>query len=208
MARPANANSEATRERIIRAASELFAEHGRAGASVRAIAQTAEVNGAMISHYFGGKDGLYQECVASLYRDLDAGQSAFEATLMGGDSIGHTIASTVALAYGFARERRAAIRLVMRDVLDRGEQDPERRNQTLLPFLNTLSDRLAEDVKVSPSQIRLRLQSLIFLVVRYALSPQAEIEMVVGTEEDPHQAVTNHLVELSLNLLNVKEHTP
>ena len=37
-------------------------------------------------------------------------------------------------------------------------------NQTLLPFLNTLSDRLAEDVR-SPSQIRLRLQSLIFLVV-------------------------------------------
>ena len=46
-------NSEATREQIIRTASELFAEHGRAGASVRAIAQTAEVNGAMISHYFG-----------------------------------------------------------------------------------------------------------------------------------------------------------
>ncbi|RAI32679.1 hypothetical protein CH340_14740 [Rhodoplanes serenus] len=50
-----------TRERLLRAALTVFAEHGYAGASVRRICQRARTNPAAVKHYFGNKEGLYHE---------------------------------------------------------------------------------------------------------------------------------------------------
>ncbi len=52
------------KQRIIDVASKLFAEKSFEGASVREIAALCHVNIAMISYYFGGKEGLYLECIA------------------------------------------------------------------------------------------------------------------------------------------------
>jgi len=48
--------------RIHEAATELFAEHGFEGASVRDIAAQAGVTVGSINYYFGSKDALYREC--------------------------------------------------------------------------------------------------------------------------------------------------
>ena len=135
MARPVNATAEGTRHRIREAASVLFAQHGLAGASVRDIAREASVNPAMVNHYFGGKTGLYQECIASLYGQLDAGQDVFLTALRSGHSLKQLIGQTVLSAYTLAQENSGLIRLINRDVLDRGELDPERRERVLGPFL-------------------------------------------------------------------------
>jgi AcrR family transcriptional regulator len=45
---------------IMDAAEQLFAEHGFAGTSVRDIAESAGVNLAMISYYFGSKERLME----------------------------------------------------------------------------------------------------------------------------------------------------
>ena len=45
--------------RIVDAATELFAQRGFAAVSVKEVAQAAEVNVALISYYFGGKEKLY-----------------------------------------------------------------------------------------------------------------------------------------------------
>jgi AcrR family transcriptional regulator len=71
MTRPA----DETRARILKAAVPLFARHGYAGASVRAIVTRARVNQAAINYHFEGKDGLYQAVLAlafaALTRDVD-----------------------------------------------------------------------------------------------------------------------------------------
>src|SRR5437879_6416112 len=61
MARP----SDLTRQNIVRAATDLFAEKGFDGASVRAIVTKARVNQAAINYHFKGKDGLYVEVLKS-----------------------------------------------------------------------------------------------------------------------------------------------
>jgi len=48
-----------TRERILSAAAEQFAEHGFDGASLRSIAGAAGVDAALIHHYFGTKQRLF-----------------------------------------------------------------------------------------------------------------------------------------------------
>ena len=44
--------------RIVAAARDEFAEHGWAGATIRAVARTADVDPALVYHYFGSKGGL------------------------------------------------------------------------------------------------------------------------------------------------------
>jgi TetR/AcrR family transcriptional regulator, regulator of cefoperazone and chloramphenicol sensitivity len=58
--RPIRQDGEQSRERLIRAALALFAQHGFAQTSTRDIAQAAQTNIAAISYYFGDKAGLYR----------------------------------------------------------------------------------------------------------------------------------------------------
>ena len=53
------------KQKIIDIASVLFAEKSYEGASIRELAALCDVNIAMISYYFGGKEGLYLECIAN-----------------------------------------------------------------------------------------------------------------------------------------------
>jgi len=53
----------ATRERILQAAREQFSEHGYEKASVRGIAKAAGVDSALVHHYFGTKDQVFQAAV-------------------------------------------------------------------------------------------------------------------------------------------------
>jgi len=62
--------SEVTRDRILKAAERLFAEHGYEGTSVRAIVAKARVNQAAINYHFDGKDGLYRDVLRGAFRAL------------------------------------------------------------------------------------------------------------------------------------------
>jgi AcrR family transcriptional regulator len=63
------ATTQATRERLLKAAEGLFLAHGYDGTSARMITAEARANLAAVSYHFGGKEGLFQ---AMLARRLDA----------------------------------------------------------------------------------------------------------------------------------------
>lgn len=52
-----------TRQRLLDAAGEVFADLGFRSATVRAICQRAGANGAAVNYHFGDKEGLYSEVV-------------------------------------------------------------------------------------------------------------------------------------------------
>lgn len=60
----ARSDGQEARAQLLGAALALFAEHGFANTSTRAIAQAAGVNLAAIRYYFGDKAGLYAACFA------------------------------------------------------------------------------------------------------------------------------------------------
>lgn len=47
--------------KLLETATLLFAQKGFHAVSIRELAKTAKMNSALISYYFGGKEGLYQE---------------------------------------------------------------------------------------------------------------------------------------------------
>src|SRR5262245_38883527 len=65
----------ATRERIVAAAERLFAEHGVAGTSVRAITEQAQVNVAAVNYHFGTKENLVRAVIARRLSGLEAARA-------------------------------------------------------------------------------------------------------------------------------------
>ena len=85
---------EDTRDRIVAAATGLFAEKGLAGATVREICRAAGVNVALVNYHFKSKSGLYKACIERIF--ATAG--------------GHRLASldaTVRDAAGWRRDRKS-----------------------------------------------------------------------------------------------------
>src|SRR5919198_1584879 len=65
-------DAAATRDALLTAGAELFAERGYDGVPVAAIAQKAGVNKAMINYHFGGKRALYRTIVSATFADIVA----------------------------------------------------------------------------------------------------------------------------------------
>lgn len=65
-------DAAATREALLAAGTELFAERGYEGVPVAAIAARAGVNKAMINYHFGGKRKLYLAIVSATFSDIVA----------------------------------------------------------------------------------------------------------------------------------------
>jgi TetR/AcrR family transcriptional regulator len=65
-------DAAATREALLAAGAELFAERGYDGVPVSALAAKAGVNRAMISYHFGGKRKLYRAIVDATFAEIVA----------------------------------------------------------------------------------------------------------------------------------------
>ena len=61
--RPPSHDPDGRRADVLAAARRLFAQHGYAQTSIRAIAAEADVNHALVLGYFGSKEGLFMEAV-------------------------------------------------------------------------------------------------------------------------------------------------
>ena len=72
LGRPAGQDSEKVRAQLLNAAREHFLSREFKAVSIRHIAETAGVNGAMVNYYFGSKQGLYMAMVEALFQRLEA----------------------------------------------------------------------------------------------------------------------------------------
>ncbi|MBV7700940.1 TetR/AcrR family transcriptional regulator [Streptomyces sp. TRM70350] len=65
--RPPRTESADTRDRILAAAREEFSERGYEKTSVRGIAKAAGVDSALVHHYFGTKEQVFQEALEAVF---------------------------------------------------------------------------------------------------------------------------------------------
>lgn len=199
MARPVGADAEATRARILDAAVALVAEHGIDGTSIRDIAAGAKVSLATVLHYYGSKDGLYDACIDSMYTELDQMRGAIFTAFRPGASVAELLDDAVAAAVSFVRQHRQANRILLRTILDEGGLRPERRDRYLGAFLDEVSAALAPLLDLPVAQVKIRVQSLVHLMVRYSLHNGAELKMITGarTESEARAEVDRHLAQVA-----------
>jgi AcrR family transcriptional regulator len=63
--------NDPSRDRLLLAAVEIFAERGFRDATVREICAKAELNAASVNYYFGGKEKLYAEALAFAFQQAN-----------------------------------------------------------------------------------------------------------------------------------------
>ena len=206
MARPVNADADATRQRMLGAAVQLFAERGLGSTSVRDVAGAAGVSLAMVHHYFGSKDELYDACIDATYVELSAMKGALALELASAAPLAELFARAVVTSFRFAREHRTAVRLLVRAAVSSGELHPRGR-KLLLEALDVVSTAVGVRLERPSSELRLPLQSVVFLVARYAAQDERETAAVVGIpvreKHRAREAIEAHLVRVALDLFGL-----
>jgi hypothetical protein len=91
----------------------------------------------------------------------------------------------------------------MRQVVETGRLDDARREHVLLPFLDEISAAIARVSGKHTADLRLPLQSLVFLAGRYAIADASELCAVTGFADpsDAIAAVEVHLVDAARRLI-------
>lgn len=202
MARPVNADPEATKRRILVRSLELFAEKGVSGASIREIAKASEVSLATIHHYFGSKDGLAEACVEKMDRRLMRLAAELIERARPEEPGLPPIETAVREAYRLAREYRGSVQLLLRLAVSDEGLPRARREEKLAPFLEAAATSLGGALSREPSELRLPLQTMIFLTARYIAASPADLLVAAGEAEieRAHQAVEEHLVSVARSL--------
>jgi TetR/AcrR family transcriptional regulator len=196
MARPVGADPAKTRRRLLRAATALFTQRGRDGASMRAIARQAKVSLATVHHHFGSKERLYQACVDGMYATFDDLREELQEEAAAGTlAPDELVEAFVRRSFRFACAHREAVRLTTRHAIDAGEIDPERQAMLLLPGVDQAVVLLATLTGRPELELRLVVRSISYLIVRYAVTGRAELAQVLGLERDTPQARLERLVE-------------
>jgi TetR/AcrR family transcriptional regulator len=132
---------EATQLALVAAAETIFAEHGYKGATLDLLAEETGANKALVSYYFGSKEGLYDAVIASMASDVVADVKAqMEET---GDPAKNFTQYVRALARAFAaRPTFAAI--LMREYIGGTMQEREGPFQQVFQFFR-MTEKLYKD---------------------------------------------------------------
>ena len=208
MARPVNADAEATRTRIITAASRAFATDGVAGASLRRIADDAGISLGLIRHHFGNKDSLYDACIESSYSLMAQLTPELEESFNTNDAIEDVIAHLMTIAYRAVLAHRDTIQLLTEDLIRPTPNRSQGGPSALVRFIELVCHRFGEATNRPAESFRLPMRTLIMLICRYALVNPDEIAILHGINGVPtetttavHGIVEQHLVEVALALL-------
>lgn len=178
-ARGRRPGSPDTRAAILAAARELFAERGFAGTSVRAVAAAAEVDPALVHHYFGRKDDLF---MAALEFPVDPRELLTGVVEAGPDGAGARFLR-VFLSVWDDEELRPRLLAFVRTVLE-----PSGRELFRHGFLDVVALPVARGLGIDRPETRMPLvASQVFglIVMRYVLEVEPlasmEREVVVST---------------------------
>jgi AcrR family transcriptional regulator len=114
--RPSDTDSEDTKQEILNAAEQLFADQGFAATTIRQIAEKVGVNTAMVHYYFGKKPQLLQAVFERVLEPLAVSIAAFKPDRSA------TLADFAAMFIAMASLHPNLPRLVTREVLLPGGQ--------------------------------------------------------------------------------------
>ena len=86
--------AEGTRNKLIDAAGQVFAEHGFKAATVREICARASANVALVNYHFGDKEKLYEEVLKHSFGPTQPEVRALESTLAPEEMFRQTVLAT------------------------------------------------------------------------------------------------------------------
>jgi AcrR family transcriptional regulator len=196
MARIAGRTREDTRRAALLAARTVFARRGFGGTSLQEVADVAGVTPAALCHHFGHKRGLYDAVVDELYERLLGAREVVDPD--------KPLRDVVAAVYEHCLAERDAIRVLLRDVLDRGGLDERTRTRHAAPLLEAVAAELGRRRGVPALRARAALVALSHLTARFVTNRDEDNAALLGVKgvRATRAAVVDVLGEVAEQLLS------
>lgn len=220
MSRPVAADADRTKKRLIGVANRHFSLKGSTNTSLREVARDAGVSLATISHYFGTKQQLEQACMATSYSEMTAAMEPMARLLAqlsegvrgaSAEELKVTVEDLARSAFRILTSHRQELRMIMRPWWETGRLDERWKRESHLPFLRTASEAISAATGRPTAEIRLEVQSLVIIAMKYALTDPRELAeqagvVLEGPIEDSQadealDLVAEHLATMSINTL-------
>jgi TetR/AcrR family transcriptional regulator len=148
-----------TSARILNSAERIFAERGLAGASIRELAEGAELAKASLLHHFPSKRALYGAVLQAVADDV-----------LSSISEARTLPEGLAALSSWLQRRPTAARLVLRELIDNPARASTARKWPLAPALHKLASLVPPEEGLDPEAL-----------VMFALGGIALVEVSVPT---------------------------
>lgn len=181
-----------TKDRILGAAEELFAQYGFGGTSLRQVTTRADVNIAAVNYHFGSKENLVNEVFRRRMDEMSAQRlsalSAARAASPG--ALEPILAAFVEPALALARDRHgggAFIRVIARAYAEKNDSLRQFLSEQYGHVLRDFARAIAECVPaLSKEQLYWRLDFLSGALT-YAMADFGLIKRRAGVSEDAHR---------------------
>lgn len=175
-----------TKQRILKAATQVFAMKGKAGARMQEIADLAEANKAMIYYYYTSKDNLYETVLDAALGETFGEMARAAMTEAGPEEKVKRIIDTYVEFY---IHRQDLFQLLLREIIDGGE--------TLRRTVLRYKDVFDQQPEILPAQVIQQginagvfrplnaphtLMSLMGMAIVYALG-RPIIDVILGIED-------------------------
>jgi TetR/AcrR family transcriptional regulator, regulator of cefoperazone and chloramphenicol sensitivity len=194
---------DTTRERIVEAAGEIFAEKGFDATTVRDICQRAEANIAAVNYYFGDKQRLYVEAVmrAHRWRMERARLPEWTSNTTPQEKLADFVVTFVR-RIRTGPENTWHTRLIMREMMNPREACVELVQQSIRPQFEILQGVLRELLPNETSEEKLHLMafSIVGQCLFYHFADPVVRNLVTGEEYADYDVdkLAGHIAEFSL----------
>lgn len=203
--RPKDADSARSYDGIVAAASELLATFDRpTQLTLRDVARNAGVSLGTIAYYFDSKDTLLEACLDGYYARLDGLASELVVELRGAD-LATFVDRATRRFFAFARQERGNVRLRLAINAAAGELPQSRHHDFLEGWPRRAADLLHVVLGSDPATVRFTVQSLAYLVARFAVATDAELHAIFGVVPSA-QALEDHVAGLARRMLRFEPH--
>jgi AcrR family transcriptional regulator len=202
---PGPALAPDARQRLLEAATDVFAEAGYEGASVRQITDRAGTNLASVNYYFGDKEHLYIEAVKHAHECTSAAPRDFPPDTHPADKLNHFIRGMVRAMH--APTSPAAMTLMMREMADPGKAAHVVVDEFIRPMAFQLRDILRELLPDLPEpQLLMTGFSVIGQILFYRQNrPVAELIFGLDhVERLTEEMVADHVVAFTFRALGIR----
>lgn len=201
MARPKDADSEKTWNRIVDAARRELLESREQSpdVSMRQVAALAGVGTGTIQYYFPTKESLLEACLDAYYVALDLLVRDLAGAAAGAAADPRAFMEIAARRlYRFVLAERASLKLRAVTNAYRGGLPAERRSMYPRDLLTALAPMLGIDA----DELELTIQTMTFVMMQYALLGEDDIVALTGHGgEVGRRALEDHVVRVALRLV-------
>jgi len=189
-----------TREKILRAAEEVFAKDGFAGARIQQISQKAGINQAMIYYYFSSKENLYQMVLTEAFFRLN---QVLSRALSENLDFAHNFRRFIGLYFDLVSQNRNFTQIIQQELANGGKHARQIAPQYIRP-LYLMGRKLIEEGIASGECRPLDIDSLlltIFTLTTFYFAASSIVSFARDTntlEPEMTEKRTKEVIELIL----------